>query len=183
MFDIGHSLNKYSICDKSVKYGFILFYFGRSPVSPSPVRPRAEMIPPPLISIVPKNGSSVESSQSLAQSRPSVITTAKTSVMRTPVNFMPPSQLYAQERLFASQGGHHRREIISAVVDPFVEEHFKRSLGKDYFAVSPSATSVAGSVDEHFAKALGETWHKVKSEGDNVGSPQTHMRSIATPVN
>ena len=96
---------------------------------------------------------------------------------------MPPSQLYAHEQVYGPQTGHRRREIISAVADPFVEEHFRRSLGKDYFAVSPSATTVAGSVDEHFAKALGDTWHKVKSGGDNVSSPQTHLHSIATPVN
>lgn len=96
---------------------------------------------------------------------------------------MPPSQLYTPDRVFSPLAGHHRREVISAVADPFVEEHFRRSLGKDYFAVSPSATSVAGSVDEHFAKALGDTWHKVKSDGNNVTSPKTHMHSIITPVN
>ena len=103
--------------------------------------------------------------------------------MQSPVTFMPHSQLYGQDRIFGSRSGYHRRQITSAVGDPFVEEHFRRSLGKDYFSVSPNATTVAGSVDEHFAKALGDTWNKVKSSGDNVSPAQNHMHSIATPVN
>nr|CAD7415052.1 unnamed protein product [Timema poppensis] len=63
------------------------------------------------------------------------------------------------------------------VSDPVIDEHFRRSLGKDYTALFSSDTSsdlnknnnkdsvahIGLSVDDHFAKALGETWVKLQS--------------------
>ncbi|XP_054276861.1 uncharacterized protein LOC128995862 isoform X1 [Macrosteles quadrilineatus] len=68
------------------------------------------------------------------------------------------------------------------VCDPVIDEHFRRSLGKDYMSVfadtgkqKKSTNTVAEpedasdlptpsslSVDDHFAKALGETWLKLQ---------------------
>ncbi|XP_022098522.1 transcription cofactor vestigial-like protein 4 isoform X2 [Acanthaster planci] len=67
----------------------------------------------------------------------------------------------------------HRREISLGVCDPVIEEHFRRSLGKDYkenYGASKSASStegvvtmITGSVDDHFAKALGDKWPQIKN--------------------
>jgi len=63
--------------------------------------------------------------------------------------------------------------------DPVVEEHFRRSLGKNYKEPEPVANSVSitGSVDDHFAKALGDTWLQIKAAKDGVsGSPESASR-------
>ncbi|XP_038067960.1 transcription cofactor vestigial-like protein 4 isoform X2 [Patiria miniata] len=67
----------------------------------------------------------------------------------------------------------HRREISIGVCDPVIEEHFRRSLGKDYKenygASKPTGsadgvvTMITGSVDDHFAKALGDKWPQIKN--------------------
>lgn len=69
--------------------------------------------------------------------------------------------------------------------DPVIEEHFRRSLGKNYKEPEPTATnsvSITGSVDDHFAKALGETWLQIKNKGSPSSSssspnssPDSHM--------
>lgn len=66
-----------------------------------------------------------------------------------------------------------------------IEEHFRRSLGKNYKEPEPTATnsvSITGSVDDHFAKALGETWLQIKNKGSPSSSgsspnssPDSHM--------
>ncbi|XP_015913065.1 transcription cofactor vestigial-like protein 4 [Parasteatoda tepidariorum] len=58
----------------------------------------------------------------------------------------------------------HRREIVSGSCDPVIDEHFRRSLGKDYQQIFSKSTgnNVSITVDEHFAKALGETWHQIQ---------------------
>ncbi|XP_064605026.1 transcription cofactor vestigial-like protein 4 isoform X2 [Liolophura sinensis] len=85
-----------------------------------------------------------------------------------------------------------RREINSVGgCDPAIEEHFRRSLGKDYPECLPSksssrsssplvqaaspgsqsekAVSITGSVDDHFAKSLGDsTWSQIKAKNDPV---------------
>lgn len=147
-----------------------------------PAKPRVDNGPPPLISIVPR-------SQAMPpQSRPSVIT--PTNLLRQPVNFMHASPFYDPAKLFCSPGSHRREVTETGGIDPFVEEHFRRSLGKDYKRVSPTSMPVAGSVDEHFAKALGETWNKLKETEDSVPpspprskSPPRHLQSIASPGN
>ncbi|XP_054721351.1 uncharacterized protein LOC129231129 [Uloborus diversus] len=73
----------------------------------------------------------------------------------------------------------HRREIVSGSCDPVIDEHFRRSLGKDYQQIfSKSApNSVSITVDDHFAKALGDTWHKLQKSKviptDSVSSAHT----------
>ncbi|XP_047464315.1 transcription cofactor vestigial-like protein 4 [Mugil cephalus] len=67
-----------------------------------------------------------------------------------------------------------RKTNANAVCDPVIEEHFRRSLGKNYKeaeAVSDSV-SITGSVDDHFAKALGDTWHHIKARGGDPQSPE-----------
>ncbi|XP_050437535.1 transcription cofactor vestigial-like protein 4 isoform X2 [Adelges cooleyi] len=62
--------------------------------------------------------------------------------------------------------------------DPVIDEHFRRSLGKDYMSVfapavavqeetadeSPEENTGLSAVDDHFAKALGDTWVKLQKE-------------------
>ena len=64
--------------------------------------------------------------------------------------------------------------VLSAntVSDPVIEEHFRRSLGKNYKEAEPvsNSVSITGSVDDHFAKALGDAWLQIKAKG---GGQQT----------
>lgn len=73
--------------------------------------------------------------------------------------------------------------------DPVIDEHFRRSLGKDYLTLfakktvssKPNGTnedeesngpSITGlSVDDHFAKALGDTWLKLQKESTSSTLP------------
>ncbi|XP_072181894.1 uncharacterized protein [Diadema setosum] len=90
-----------------------------------------------------------------------------------------------------SSGRMQQRSLSSSDVDPDIEEHFRRSLGRHYkeaySSPPPSATSptlgqstssssssppsslpngnevnITGSVDDHFAKALGDKWSQIK---------------------
>ncbi|KAM8829412.1 transcription cofactor vestigial-like protein 4 [Synchiropus splendidus] len=71
-----------------------------------------------------------------------------------------------------------RRTDVNTVCDPVIEEHFRRSLGKNYKetdAVSSSVSnsvSITGTVDDHFAKALGETWLQIKAKGGGQQTPE-----------
>lgn len=75
--------------------------------------------------------------------------------------------------------------LANTACDPVIEEHFRRSLGKNYKEPEPPATnsvSITGSVDDHFAKALGETWLQIKNKGSPLSSssspnssPDSHM--------
>uniref|UniRef100_A0A674EG06 Vestigial-like family member 4b n=1 Tax=Salmo trutta TaxID=8032 RepID=A0A674EG06_SALTR len=61
-----------------------------------------------------------------------------------------------------------RRPATNTVcVDPVIEEHFRRSLGRNYKQPEPvtNSVSITGSVDDHFTKALGETWLQIKAKG------------------
>lgn len=68
-----------------------------------------------------------------------------------------------------SQPG-HRRQLSSGTCDPVIDEHFRRSLGKEYKDLfdgsnsSPNSHCTGLTVDDHFAKALGETWVKLQEE-------------------
>lgn len=55
----------------------------------------------------------------------------------------------------------------NTVSDPVIEEHFRRSLGKNYKEAEPvsNSVSITGSVDDHFAKALGDAWLQLKAQG------------------
>ncbi|KAL6119188.1 vgll4 [Pungitius sinensis] len=58
--------------------------------------------------------------------------------------------------------------------DPVIEEHFRRSLGKNYKeaeAVS-NLVSISGSVDDHFAKALGDAWLQIKAKDGGHRTPE-----------
>ena len=158
--------------------------FHRSPLNPVPTtKSRIDSGPPPLISIVPKSEeSSYLHSHLPVQTRPSVIT--PTNIMRRPVSFMATPHLYGPSDMFSYPGPHRREIVESGMIDPFVEEHFRRSLGKDYKCVSPTSMSAAGSVDDHFAKALGDTWQKLKkSDVSNKPSNATQLHSIVSPAN
>ncbi|XP_015766178.1 PREDICTED: transcription cofactor vestigial-like protein 4 [Acropora digitifera] len=155
-----------------------------SPLNPVPTtKSRIDSGPPPLISIVPKSEeSSYLHSHLPVQTRPSVIT--PTNIMRRPVSFMATPHLYGPSDMFSYPGPHRREIVESGMIDPFVEEHFRRSLGEDYKCVSPTSMSAAGSVDDHFAKALGDTWQKLKkSDVSNKPSNATQLHSIVSPAN
>ncbi|XP_017770048.1 PREDICTED: transcription cofactor vestigial-like protein 4 [Nicrophorus vespilloides] len=91
----------------------------------------------------------------------------------------------------SSNGPNARDELPSGIsmCDPIIDEHFRRSLGKDYNTVFsnnnvpkelPTVLSASApvaqqkviemmdnaslSVDDHFAKALGDTWHKLNKK-------------------
>uniref|UniRef100_A0A3B4AVQ8 Uncharacterized protein n=1 Tax=Periophthalmus magnuspinnatus TaxID=409849 RepID=A0A3B4AVQ8_9GOBI len=55
--------------------------------------------------------------------------------------------------------------------DPVIEEHFRRSLGKNYSEPESNSVSITGSVDDHFAKALGATWLQIKAKGPSAPEP------------
>ncbi|NXB81535.1 VGLL4 protein, partial [Donacobius atricapilla] len=107
------------------------------------------------------------------QNRPSVITCASASNRNCNLSHCPVAHS-------ACSGAAYRRpSSSSAACDPVVEEHFRRSLGKNYKEPEPVANSVSitGSVDDHFAKALGDTWLQIKAAKDGVGSsPESASR-------
>lgn len=65
--------------------------------------------------------------------------------------------------------------------DPVIEEHFRRSLGKNYQEAEPvsNSVSITGSVDDHFAKALGDAWFQIKARGGAPQSPDDQWRGGA----
>ncbi|KAF4792666.1 vestigial like family member 4 [Turdus rufiventris] len=100
------------------------------------------------------------------QNRPSVITCASANNRNCNLSHCPIAHS-------ACSGAAYRRPSSSTTAcDPVVEEHFRRSLGKNYKEPEPVANSVSitGSVDDHFAKALGDTWLQIKAAKDGVGS-------------
>lgn len=143
-------------------------------MSPLP-KTRIESGPPPLISISPKiKQEPMDPIQvTVSLTRPSVITSTK--VIGQTVSYVS-NEVYHTPQNMVPTPGFHRREIVettTSMVDPFVEEHFRRSLGSDYKHVSPETMTVAGSVDEHFAKALGDTWSQINGS-NNTTSSKTH---------
>lgn len=56
--------------------------------------------------------------------------------------------------------------------DPVIEEHFRRSLGKNYKEAESNSVSITGSVDDHFAKALGDTWRQIQARGGGRRTPE-----------
>ncbi|NWI56475.1 VGLL4 protein, partial [Calyptomena viridis] len=106
------------------------------------------------------------------QNRPSVITCASANNRNCNLSHCPIAH--------SGSGATYRRASSSdAACDPVVEEHFRRSLGKNYKEPEPVANSVSitGSVDDHFAKALGDTWLQLKAAKDGVsGSPESASR-------
>ncbi|XP_038638502.1 transcription cofactor vestigial-like protein 4 [Scyliorhinus canicula] len=104
----------------------------------------------------------------LQQMRPSVITCASSSYREC-----------GHDRTLVLSG--HKRDVSvsysaetegadrTVTCESVVDEHFRRSLGRDYHLPVGAANSVSisGSVDDHFAKALGEKWLEIKGTGDS----------------
>ncbi|KAJ4927407.1 hypothetical protein JOQ06_015138 [Pogonophryne albipinna] len=109
------------------------------------------------------------------QNRPSVITCAPANNRNCNLSHNGCSSL----------ANNYRRINTNTACDPVIEEHFRRSLGKNYKEPEPTASnsvSITSSVDDHFAKALGETWLQIKNKGSPSSSgsspnssPDSHM--------
>ncbi|KAM9093878.1 transcription cofactor vestigial-like protein 4 isoform X2 [Sarcophilus harrisii] len=110
------------------------------------------------------------------QNRPSVITCASASNRNCNLSHCP----IAHSGCVSSTPANYRRPpSTTTTCDPVVEEHFRRSLGKNYKEPEPVANSVSitGSVDDHFAKALGDTWLQIKAAKDGASSsPESASR-------
>ncbi|KAF7208033.1 transcription cofactor vestigial-like protein 4b isoform X2 [Nothobranchius furzeri] len=114
------------------------------------------------------------------QNRPSVITCAAANNRNCNLSQCPVSHNGC-----SNLANNYRRINPNTACDPVIEEHFRRSLGKNYKEPEPPATnsvSITGSVDDHFAKALGETWLQIKNKGSPSSSgsspnasPNSHM--------
>ncbi|KAG7245680.1 hypothetical protein CRUP_035117, partial [Coryphaenoides rupestris] len=109
--------------------------------------------------------------------RPSVITCAPANNRNCNLSHCPVSH--------NGNSNNYKRANTNTPCDPVIEEHFRRSLGKNYKEPEPAATnsvSITGSVDDHFAKALGDTWLQIKNKGSPSStnsspnsSPNSHM--------
>uniref|UniRef100_A0A3Q3GJN3 Vestigial-like family member 4b n=1 Tax=Labrus bergylta TaxID=56723 RepID=A0A3Q3GJN3_9LABR len=119
-----------------------------------------------VMASVPHTVSTVERQQN----RPSVITCAPANNRNCNLSHCPVSHNGC-----SSLANNYRRinSESNTACDPVIEEHFRRSLGKNYKQPEPTATnsvSITGSVDDHFAKALGETWLQIKNKGSPSSS-------------
>nr|XP_040146894.1 transcription cofactor vestigial-like protein 4 isoform X6 [Ictidomys tridecemlineatus] len=109
------------------------------------------------------------------QNRPSVITCASAGARNCNLSHCP----IAHSGCPASGPASYRRPPSATTCDPVVEEHFRRSLGKNYKEPepAPNSVSITGSVDDHFAKALGDTWLQIKAAKDGASSsPESASR-------
>ncbi|KAJ8259856.1 hypothetical protein GJAV_G00174260 [Gymnothorax javanicus] len=105
------------------------------------------------------------------QNRPSVITCASASNRNCNLSHCPVSHNGCTSGLPTN---YRRPSNTNTACDPVIEEHFRRSLGKNYKEPEPvtNSVSITGSVDDHFAKALGETWLQIKAKGSGSASPE-----------
>ncbi|XP_040262937.1 transcription cofactor vestigial-like protein 4 isoform X4 [Bufo bufo] len=118
----------------------------------------------------------LEPTKTNGTNRPSVITCAPASNRNCNLSHCP---VVHSGCVSAVPANFRRPSNTSTACDPVVEEHFRRSLGKNYKEPEPVANSVSitGSVDDHFAKALGETWLQIKAAKDGVSSsPESASR-------
>ncbi|XP_069674593.1 uncharacterized protein Tgi isoform X2 [Periplaneta americana] len=129
----------------------------------------------------------------IAPARPSVITCAPPASTSWGDRSLDNKSASKEEN--GRQG--HRRELLSGMCDPVIDEHFRRSLGKDYMSLfssdsstnnnnsnsnSSSSITVTGlSVDDHFAKALGETWVKLQGQTANSTSNNAKEKKTSAP--
>uniref|UniRef100_A0A3P9I808 Vestigial like 4 like n=1 Tax=Oryzias latipes TaxID=8090 RepID=A0A3P9I808_ORYLA len=67
--------------------------------------------------------------------------------------------------------------------DHVLEEHFQRSLGKNYQKTSSQQLSISVSVDDHFAKALGDKWLQIKSKSSSCSSTPPSSPSVTHSPN
>ncbi|XP_072305045.1 transcription cofactor vestigial-like protein 4 [Eucyclogobius newberryi] len=72
----------------------------------------------------------------------------------------------------SSQESDQKKADAQTECDPVIEEHFRRSLGKNYTEPESNSVSITGSVDDHFAKALGATWLQIKAKGGGPRAPE-----------
>ncbi|XP_012866028.1 PREDICTED: transcription cofactor vestigial-like protein 4 isoform X1 [Dipodomys ordii] len=110
------------------------------------------------------------------QNRPSVITCASAGARNCNLSHCPIAHSGCATPGPAS---YRRPPSAAASCDPVVEEHFRRSLGKNYKEPepAPNSVSITGSVDDHFAKALGDTWLQIKAAKDGAASsPESASR-------
>ncbi|CAD7684886.1 unnamed protein product [Nyctereutes procyonoides] len=110
------------------------------------------------------------------QNRPSVITCASASTRNCNLSHCP---IAHSGCVAAGPASYRRAPSSTATCDPVVEEHFRRSLGKNYKEPepAPNSVSITGSVDDHFAKALGDTWLQIKAAKDGASSsPESASR-------
>uniref|UniRef100_A0A672NT63 Transcription cofactor vestigial-like protein 4 n=1 Tax=Sinocyclocheilus grahami TaxID=75366 RepID=A0A672NT63_SINGR len=107
------------------------------------------------------------------QNRPSVITCAPANNRNCNLTHCTVSHNGCSPGLTSS---YRRASNSNTACDPVIEEHFRRSLGKNYKEPEPvtNSVSITGSVDDHFTKALGETWLQIKAKGSSSawGLPQ-----------
>ncbi|CAL1606796.1 unnamed protein product [Knipowitschia caucasica] len=99
------------------------------------------------------------------QNRPSVIICA-------PANNRNCNLSHCHMNGSSSQDSDQKKANDHTVCDPVIEEHFRRSLGKDYSEAESNTVSITGSVDDHFAKALGATWLQIKAKGGGPRAPE-----------
>lgn len=115
------------------------------------------------------------------QNRPSVITCASASNRNCSLSHCP---ITHSGCVSATASNYRRPSNTNTACDPVIEEHFRRSLGKNYKEPEPvtNSVSITGSVDDHFAKALGETWLQIKAAKDGVSSsPESASRRGQSP--
>ncbi|KAG2471099.1 VGLL4 protein, partial [Polypterus senegalus] len=115
------------------------------------------------------------------QNRPSVITCASASNRNCGLSHCPVAH---NGCVPPASSSYRRGSVTNNTCDPVIEEHFRRSLGKNYKEPEPvtNSVSITGSVDDHFAKALGETWLQIKAAKDGVpSSPESATRRGQTP--
>uniref|UniRef100_A0AAV2M4A7 Transcription cofactor vestigial-like protein 4 n=1 Tax=Knipowitschia caucasica TaxID=637954 RepID=A0AAV2M4A7_KNICA len=104
------------------------------------------------------------------QNRPSVITCAPANNRNCHLSHCPGSHSNC-----SNLSNNFRRIHSNTACDPVIEEHFRRSLGKNYKEPEPTvaagnSVSITGSVDDHFAKALGDTWLQIKNRSSSSSS-------------
>ncbi|KAK3927909.1 Transcription cofactor vestigial-like protein 4, partial [Frankliniella fusca] len=145
-----------------------------SPTPASPAAATGRGSPPSYSEAISKPG------YRLPLARPSVITCA------------PPSPTLLKESDKPGKANKSTKvsESLSGdgMCDPVIDEHFRRSLGKDYLTLFAKKTvsskpngyeeeenngpSITGlSVDDHFAKALGDTWLKLQKDSSPSSLP------------
>ncbi|KAJ8388006.1 hypothetical protein AAFF_G00147970 [Aldrovandia affinis] len=106
------------------------------------------------------------------QNRPSVIICASANNRNCNLSYCPVSHNSCTSSL---PSNYRRPSNTNTACDQVIEEHFRRSLGKNYKEPEPvtNSVSITGTVDDHFAKALGETWFQMKAKGNGSSSPDS----------
>ncbi|XP_048872102.1 transcription cofactor vestigial-like protein 4 [Brienomyrus brachyistius] len=101
------------------------------------------------------------------QNRPSVITCASANNRNCNLSHCPLSHR-------GCVSSYRKPAGLDTPCDPVIEEHFRRSLGRNYKEPElVNSVSITGSVDDHFAKALGEAWLQIKAKGSVSGPAET----------